>query len=69
MISRVIHLVRDLIVAPLEVGSKLTIILVNPIHGRATKVMSGLAFVAITSWSRMPRFSAHSPINSSELSS
>ena len=69
MISCVIHLVGDLILAPLKVGSKLRIISINPIYGRATRIKSGPAFVAITSWSRMPRFSAHSPMNSSELSS
>ena len=34
MVSREIHLVSDLILASLEIGSKLRIILVNPIYER-----------------------------------
>ena len=67
MISAVVYFVSDFIFAPLEVGCVLRIILV--ICGCATRRKSGLALVAMTSWSRIPRFSAHSPMNSSDDSS
>ena len=68
MISRIIHLVADLVLASLEVDCVLKVKLTYLIYGRATR-KSGPALVAMTSWSRMPRFSAHSPMNSSDVSS
>jgi hypothetical protein len=66
VIPGVIHLVGVFILASLIVGCVLmitsTCLICSVQH-------EGLALVAMTSWSRMPRFSAHSPMNSSEDSS
>jgi hypothetical protein len=69
VISGEVHLVSDLILSPLVVGRVLTIVLAHLIWDPAIRGKLELALVAITSWSRIARFSAHSPMNSSELSS
>jgi hypothetical protein len=68
MIPGVIHLVGDVILASLIVGCVLVITLAYLICGHATRGVER-TLVEMTSWSRMPRFSAHSPMNSSEVSS
>ena len=65
MVPRVVHLLCNIILTSLEVG-RILIWVSTP----ATRIETqSSTLVAMTSWSRMPRFSAHSPIKTSEDSS
>ena len=68
MVSGIVDLVSDIILASFEVGCILVMTVVL-LRAFTTRRVSGLALVAMTSWSRMSRFSAHSPMNCSDVSS
>ena len=68
VIPRVVHLVGVSVLAMLKVACVLMAKSAYLVYRRATR-RDGSTLVARTIWSRMPRFSAHSPMNSSEVSS
>src|SRR5712691_8676787 len=59
IVTRVVNLVSDIVLGSLEAGCVLGQVSTST---RTLEERLSSTFVAITSWSRMPRFSAHSPI-------
>lgn len=67
-IPRVCGLLLNVVASPLEVRGKL-VGEQGISHDQRYNHMVSLTLVAMTIWSRTPRVSIHSPMNSSELSS
>jgi len=67
IVARIVDLVCDFVMAPFEASRVLSRVLTSLKVHEIEDVNS--TFVAMTSWSRIPRHSAHSPMKTSEDSS
>jgi hypothetical protein len=68
VVACIVNLVGDIILASLKASRILPVSQISTSTSTIEEQLSS-TLVAMTSWSRMPRFSAHSPIKASEVSS